>query len=201
MGASGGGRLALLAAYTAKYPTFQPDDVTVDTPVRAVVSMYGITDLVTFPHEDGRANPGQPAFSTQITAALRPRVYDANMLGRLLTDVWEFAWRTAAAGQVVGRHATRCRTSIGLLHRWHTLDRTVPRLADIRRERFCRLCITWATVCLRRRDRWVRSRSMLGSRILCTASTHPSGYHSAFLRPPRSPPHDSERFRAAMVEG
>lgn len=45
MGASAGGHLALLAAYTAHNAHFQSDDLQdVDTSVRAVVSYYGVTD-------------------------------------------------------------------------------------------------------------------------------------------------------------
>jgi len=45
MGASAGGHLALLAAYTPNDPRWQPADVSADTSVRAVVSYYGPTDL------------------------------------------------------------------------------------------------------------------------------------------------------------
>jgi len=45
IGASAGGHLALLAAYTPNYPEFQPADVVGDTAVRAVVSYYGVANL------------------------------------------------------------------------------------------------------------------------------------------------------------
>jgi acetyl esterase/lipase len=45
MGGSAGGHLALLAAYTPNLPEFQPEQVKVDTSVRAVVSYYGPADL------------------------------------------------------------------------------------------------------------------------------------------------------------
>ncbi len=45
MGGSAGAHLALLNAYTANDPQFQPDDVKVDTSVCAVVSYYGTADL------------------------------------------------------------------------------------------------------------------------------------------------------------
>ena len=46
MGASAGGHLALLAAYTPNDAAFQPDESTVDTAVRGVVSFYGPADLL-----------------------------------------------------------------------------------------------------------------------------------------------------------
>lgn len=45
MGGSAGAHLALLTAYTANDPQFQPDDVKIDTSVCAVVSYYGTADL------------------------------------------------------------------------------------------------------------------------------------------------------------
>lgn len=45
MGGSAGGHLALLAAYTPNLPELQPEDMKVDTSVRAVVSYYGPSDL------------------------------------------------------------------------------------------------------------------------------------------------------------
>ncbi len=45
IGASAGGHLGLLAAYTPNYPEFQPADVIADTSVRAVVSYYGVANL------------------------------------------------------------------------------------------------------------------------------------------------------------
>jgi acetyl esterase/lipase len=84
MGVSGGGHLALLAAYTPHHPAFQPQGLEADTAVRAVVSLYGVTDLVAFFHEYGRANPRQPAYSAQISDDLRPRVYDRTALDRFL---------------------------------------------------------------------------------------------------------------------
>ncbi|MCP4684741.1 MAG: alpha/beta hydrolase, partial [bacterium] len=85
MGQSGGGHLALLAAYTPNHPAFQPEGMEADTSVRAAVSLYGVTDLVAFFHEYCRANPKQPEYSSQITDDLRPRVYDTTALDRFLT--------------------------------------------------------------------------------------------------------------------
>lgn len=45
MGGSAGGHLALLAGYTPNHPQFDPEDVTCDTSVCAVVSYYGPPDL------------------------------------------------------------------------------------------------------------------------------------------------------------
>ena len=90
LGASGGGHLALLAAYTPNDPAFQPDDVLADTSVRAVVSIFGVTDLTAFFEEYGRANPRQPQSSAQITGDLRPRVYDKTFLDRLMTRTRAF---------------------------------------------------------------------------------------------------------------
>ncbi len=44
-GASAGGHLALLAAYTPNHPELQPSDLEIDTSVRAVISYYGVIDL------------------------------------------------------------------------------------------------------------------------------------------------------------
>jgi len=45
MGGSAGGHLAMLSAYTPNDPAFQPEDIKVDTSVRAVISLYGPADL------------------------------------------------------------------------------------------------------------------------------------------------------------
>jgi acetyl esterase/lipase len=46
MGGSSGGHLALLAAYATHYPELLVSDVKSDTTIHAVVSFYGVTDLV-----------------------------------------------------------------------------------------------------------------------------------------------------------
>jgi acetyl esterase/lipase len=46
MGASAGGHLALLAAYTPNDPFFQPDGSATDTAVRGVISFYGPADFL-----------------------------------------------------------------------------------------------------------------------------------------------------------
>ena len=53
MGASGGGHLALLAAYTPNQPAFQAQAMGEDTSVCGVISLYGVTDLEAFFHEYG----------------------------------------------------------------------------------------------------------------------------------------------------
>jgi acetyl esterase/lipase len=46
VGASAGGHLALLAAYTPNHPQLDPEDLCgADTSVRAVISYYGVSDL------------------------------------------------------------------------------------------------------------------------------------------------------------
>lgn len=77
MGHSGGGHLALLAAYAPEAGGASP--------VRGVVSFYGVTDLTAFFLEYGRAEPRQPVHSGQIGDELHPRVHDATPLDRFLT--------------------------------------------------------------------------------------------------------------------
>ncbi len=85
MGASGGGHLALLAAYTPNHAAFQSEAVKTDTSVRAAVSLYGVTDLAAFFREYGMSNPHQPEYSSQITNDLLPRLHDGTLFDRLLT--------------------------------------------------------------------------------------------------------------------
>lgn len=84
-GSVGGGHLALLAAYTPNFPEFQPRHLKADTSVRAVISMYGVTDMAAYFHEYGKLNPGQPEYSSQITAEMRPYVHDKTRLDRWMT--------------------------------------------------------------------------------------------------------------------
>jgi acetyl esterase/lipase len=84
-GSVGGGHLALLAAYTPNFPEFQPGHLKADTSVRAVISMYGVTDMTAYFREYGKLNPGQPEFSSQITAEMRPYVHDKTRLDRWVT--------------------------------------------------------------------------------------------------------------------
>ena len=84
-GSVGGGHLALLAAYTPNFPEFQPKNIKADTSVRAVISMFGITDMVAYFDEYGSLNPGQPESSSQITQDMRPYVHNKTWMDRLMT--------------------------------------------------------------------------------------------------------------------
>jgi acetyl esterase/lipase len=86
MGVSGGAHLALLAAYAPDHPAFQSIFPMADMSARAVISMFGITDLNIFFKEYGRTNPKQPEYSSQITDDLRPRVYDKTWLDKFITN-------------------------------------------------------------------------------------------------------------------
>jgi acetyl esterase/lipase len=90
MGVSGGAHLALLAAYAPDHPAFQLVCPSADMSIRAVVSMFGVTDLSAFYQEYRKSNPKQPEFTTQITDDLRPRVFDKTLLDRLMTRTRAF---------------------------------------------------------------------------------------------------------------
>jgi acetyl esterase/lipase len=85
MGVSGGAHLALLAAYAPDHLTFQQGCPQADMTIRAVISMFGITDLAAFFHEYGQANRQQPETSSQIADHLRPQVRDKTWFDRMLT--------------------------------------------------------------------------------------------------------------------
>lgn len=85
MGASGGGHLALLAAYTPNHPDFQPANLTADTSVRGVISLYGPTDLAALFEEYGKLDARQPEASRQITDDMRPRVFNRSVYDRAIT--------------------------------------------------------------------------------------------------------------------
>jgi acetyl esterase/lipase len=90
MGVSGGAHLALLAAYAPDRPAFQLDCPPADMSIRAVVSMFGVTDLSAFFPEYGQSNPKQPEYTTQIKDHLRPRVFNKTWLDRLMTRTRAF---------------------------------------------------------------------------------------------------------------
>ena len=92
MGSSGGAHLALLAAYTPNLSAFQPKDLKINTSVRAVVSINGVTDLASFFDEYGASNPQQPEYSARIPESLRPRNYDRTRFDKLITH-----WRLVPA--------------------------------------------------------------------------------------------------------
>ena len=85
MGSAGGAHLALLAAYTPNFPSLQPKRTKADTSVRGVISLVGITDLVSYFDEYGESNPNQPEFSSQITEDMLPRVFDETWLDKFMT--------------------------------------------------------------------------------------------------------------------
>jgi acetyl esterase/lipase len=85
MGVSGGAHLALLAAYAPHHPAFLSIYPQADMSIRAVISLYGVTDLSAFFQEYGRSTRRQPQYSTQITDDLRPRLYDRTWLDKFLT--------------------------------------------------------------------------------------------------------------------
>jgi acetyl esterase/lipase len=85
MGVSGGAHLALLAAYAPDHPAFQLVCPSADMSIRAVVSMFGVTDLSTFYQEYGRSNQKQPEYTTQITDDLRPHVFNKTWLDKFMT--------------------------------------------------------------------------------------------------------------------
>ncbi|MBN1428407.1 MAG: alpha/beta hydrolase [Anaerolineae bacterium] len=87
IGSSGGGHLALLAAYTPNYPDFQPANLAADTSVRGVVSLYGPTDLTVFFDEYGKIDARQPEYSTEITDDMRPRVFNRSIYDRVITTL------------------------------------------------------------------------------------------------------------------
>jgi acetyl esterase/lipase len=90
MGVSGGAHLALLAAYAPEHPAFHLDSPPADMSVRAVVSMFGVTDLSAFYQEYGQSNPKQPEYTTQITDDLCPRVFNKTWLDRVMTRTRAF---------------------------------------------------------------------------------------------------------------
>ena len=85
MGVSGGAHLALLAAYASDHPAFELVCPRADMSVRAVISMFGVTDLCAFFQEYGQSTRKQPEYSTQIKDDLRPHIYDKTWLDRFLT--------------------------------------------------------------------------------------------------------------------
>jgi acetyl esterase/lipase len=90
MGVSGGAHLALLAAYAPDHPAFQLVCPSSDMSIRAVVSMFGISDLSAFFQEYGQSTSKQPEYSTQISDDLRPRVYNKTWMDRLMTRMRVF---------------------------------------------------------------------------------------------------------------
>jgi acetyl esterase/lipase len=90
MGSSGGAHLAMLSAYTPNFPVFQPQGITTDTSVRAVISMFGVTDLTAYYHEYGLINPKQPEYSWQLTEEMRPYIHNKTCIDKFLTRTRAF---------------------------------------------------------------------------------------------------------------
>ena len=85
MGVSGGAHLALLAAYAPDHPAFQSVFPMADMSTRAVISMFGITDLNSFFQEYSQSNRKQPEYSSQISNDLLPRIHDKTWLDKFMT--------------------------------------------------------------------------------------------------------------------
>ncbi len=85
MGVSGGAHLALMAAYAPEHPAFQLVCPAADMSIRAVITMFGITDLCEFFQEYGRSNSRQPEYSKNVADDLRPFVHDKTWLDRMMT--------------------------------------------------------------------------------------------------------------------
>jgi acetyl esterase/lipase len=85
MGVSGGAHLALLAAYAPDHPAFQLVCPLADMSIRAVISMFGASDLSAFFQEYGQSTRKQPEYTTQISDDLRPHVYNKTWLDKFLT--------------------------------------------------------------------------------------------------------------------
>jgi acetyl esterase/lipase len=96
MGVSGGAHLALLAGYAADHPAFQLVSPQDKISVRAVVSMFGMTDMSAFFREYGQSNRKQPEYSSQITDDIRPHIFDRTWLDKFMTRIRVFpAYRHA----------------------------------------------------------------------------------------------------------
>ena len=85
MGASGGAHLALLTAYAPDHPAFQVMNPDADISVRAVISLFAVTDMVAYFDEYGLSTKRQPVVSSDITEDLLPRIYDKTWLDRWMT--------------------------------------------------------------------------------------------------------------------
>ncbi len=84
MGVSGGAHLALLTAYSPGPPASSKAESQYPS-IRAVISMFGITDMAAFFEEYGRSTKRQPEFSSQISADMLPRTHDRTWLDRFMT--------------------------------------------------------------------------------------------------------------------
>lgn len=87
MGASGGAHLALLTAYGKNHPAFQGLKTEIDCSVRAVISLFAVTDMSAYFIEYGKTTQKQPEWSSEITEDLQPMVYNKTWLDRLMTKM------------------------------------------------------------------------------------------------------------------
>jgi acetyl esterase/lipase len=85
MGVSGGAHLALLVAYAPYHPAFQHAAQGADMSIRAVISMFGVTDMAAFFEEYGNTTKNQPQFSSQITPDMLPRIHDRTWVDHFMT--------------------------------------------------------------------------------------------------------------------
>lgn len=81
-GISGGGHLALQAAYSSMTDSSDA--------VAAVISCYGPSDMAAHFNEFGRMEPAQPMKSDQITSSMQPKKYNKTWLDRILTETHMF---------------------------------------------------------------------------------------------------------------
>lgn len=95
-GISGGGQLALQAAYTSKADS--KDEVA------AVISCYGPSDMAAHFAEYGRMEPLQPISSDQITPEMQPRLFNKTWLDRFITNLHlfpEFRYQNMPGGALL----------------------------------------------------------------------------------------------------
>ena len=85
MGVSGGAHLALMAAYKPDHPAFQNLTQGANLSIRAVISMFGVTDMASFFQEYGKTTKQQPELSSEITPDLLPRIHDRTWVDRFMT--------------------------------------------------------------------------------------------------------------------
>ena len=57
----------------------------VDMSIRAVISLFGVTDMAAFFEEYGKTTKKQPQFSSQISSDLLPRIHDRTWVDRFMT--------------------------------------------------------------------------------------------------------------------
>ena len=85
MGVSGGAHLALLTAYAPDHPAFQGATAADEISVRAVITLFAVTDMLAYYSEYGKSNKKQPRLTSEITPELLPRLHEKTWLDRWLT--------------------------------------------------------------------------------------------------------------------